>query len=193
MVIDSRLTAAQFGAQKLDLPEGGRWHELHDGKTVLMDPPDDDHGNVVLNISRALADWFQDSPDVTTGYACHEIGLCVASDPDTVYCPAISFFNTGQQFAESDSNVANSVPALVVDIASANDRRREMRRRTLGYVELGVKVVWVPDPMKKEVQIIQSGRHTEALAGRQTVTAGEILPGFEITVSDVFRQPKWWK
>ena len=29
-----------------------------------------------------------------------------------------------------------------------------MRRRTMGYIGIGVHCVWVPDPMKKEVQVV---------------------------------------
>ena len=193
MVMSSLISASEFAERKLDLPEGGRWHELHDGQTVIMEAPDDDHGNAVLNLSRALAQWLQTRVEKTTAYACHEIGLHVTSDPDSVYCPAISFFGTGKQFEQSDKLVADAVPDLVIDIASANDRRRDMRRRTLSYIELGVHAVWVPDPMKKEVQVITSGEQTVAIAGRQLVESPALLPGFQIPVSNVFAQPEWWK
>lgn len=187
------MTAEQFAAKKLTLPESGRWHELHEGKTVLMQPPDDAHGNAVLNISKALAAWFLERPNTDTGYACHEIGLHVSQAPDTVYCPAISYFDSGRQFGEADNTVASTTPALVVDIASASDRRRDMRRRTLAYIESGVKTIWVPDPQKKEVQIITRGRHTLALGAHQSIISQELLPGFELSVKNVFRQPSWWR
>jgi Uma2 family endonuclease len=187
------ITAEQFAAGKLELPEGGRWHELHEGRTVLMQPPDDAHGNAVLNLSKALANWFAEQSDAEIGYACHEIGLHVERNPDSVFCPAVSYFTGGSQFAEADNVVAASTPSLVVDIASANDRRRDMRRRTLAYVNSGVQVIWVPDPQKKEVQIIARGRHTLALGEHQTIISQEVLPGFELAVRDVFRQPSWWR
>ena len=59
MISDTRMTAEQFAASKHELPEGGRWHELHEGRPVVMDPPDDQHGTTVMNISTAIATWFQ--------------------------------------------------------------------------------------------------------------------------------------
>lgn len=192
MVMDGRMTAGEFAARKYELPEAGRWHELHEGQAICMEPPDDGHGNAVLNLSRALALWFQSRADQEVGYACHEIGLAVEKDPDTVYCPAISYFVTGKQFEESEKCVADQVPQLVIDIASANDRRREMRRRTISYISIGVHMVWVADPMKREVQVIAPGTHTLALAGQQDLEGHHVLPGFQMKIAEVFRQPEWW-
>ena len=193
MVMEARISAAEFAEQKLDLPEAGRWHELHEGMPVMMEPPDDDHGNAVLNLSKALAAWFQQQGPDIVAYACHEIGLKTQDNPDSVIFPAITVFRSGRQFQESDGIIAGQIPDLVIDIASTNDRRREMRRRTMGYVGIGAKAVWVPDPMKKEVQIITPGAHTLALAGRQVVESPHVLPGFQLQVTDVFTQPEWWR
>ena len=67
-----------------------------------------------------------------------------------------------------------------------------MRRRTVSYISAGVHMVWVVDPMKKEVQIIAPGSHTLALAGRQSIEGQHVLPGFQMTVAEVFQQPEWW-
>lgn len=192
MISDSRMTAEQFADSKWDLPDGGRWHELHDGVPKCMDPPDDHHGNAVLNLSKALAAWFEARDEQNVGYVCAEIGLKVAADPDSVYCPAISFFDSGSQFAEFDNAIASIAPRLVVDLASANDRRSDMGLRTQAYLSLGIDVVWVPDPYKNEVQIVTGGRHTVSLGPRQTLEGGDALPGFEMTVEEIFAQPEWW-
>jgi len=193
MIANSRMTAEEFAKSKPELPEAGRWHELHEGRPVVMQPPDDSHGTAVFNLTRALAEWFQSRQEQKIGYACHEIGLHVSRDPDTVYCPAICFFSTGQQFSQTDNAVASEVPALVVDVASANDRRSEMRRRTLGYLALGVETVWVPDPSKKEIQVIDQNQQTVALGQWQTLEGSTVLPSFSIAVKQVFAQPKWWR
>lgn len=193
MINADRMTAEQFVECRNDLPDGGRWHELHEGRPVLMDAPDDAHGNAVLNLSKALAEWFQNREEKKTGYAVHQIGLKVESDPDSVFCPAISVFDSGQQFEQSDNPIATARPSLVIEVASANDRRSEMRTRTLAYAVLGVKTIWIPDPSKKEIQVISKDEHTLALASWQTLEGGTALPGFAIKVENVFAQPEWWK
>ena len=192
MLSPAFLTAQDFAAVKSSLPEAGRWHELHDGQTVLLSAPDDTHGTIVLNLSRALAEWFNKQPQQTRGYACHDLGLHVNSAPDTVYVPAISIFRQGKPFSQYDNVIATEVPKIVIDIASSNDRRRDMRLRTTAYLRHGVECVWVPDPFKKEVQVIRRSSHTLALGKWQTLEMGELLPGFVISVENIFVQPKWW-
>ncbi len=63
MKINSPMTAEEFVRRKDDLPEGGRWYELHAGLPVLLTAPDDQHGTVVLNLTRELAPLAGSQPD----------------------------------------------------------------------------------------------------------------------------------
>ncbi len=186
-----QMTAQEFAARRMELPEAGRWHELHAGEPVSLQPPEDSHGNIVMNLSRELARWLQASRPVMA-YAVHQVGLHVSSSPDTVYVPAISLFDTGPLFSQTDQVIASLVPRMVVDVASSNDRRCEMRQRTLAYLKLGVEVIWVPDPFKQEIQVLHGSRETRALGPRQQLEGGAVLPGFRMDVSQVFAQPSWW-
>lgn len=192
MIQSSLMTAEDFAERKLDLPEGGRWHELHLGKPVPLSAPDDAHGVVVLNLTRAIAEWLRTVQLQHACYAVHDVGLHVQRDPDTVIVPSISVFTAGPPFAQSDLAVATAVPSLVVDVASSNDRRKHMRLRTTACFALGVDTIWVPDPFKKEVQVIRRGSPTLALGKWQTLDGGTVLPGFRLLVEDVFKQPGWW-
>ncbi len=192
-MITGLMTADEFLVTRDTLPEGGRWHELHAGRPVLLEAPNDEHGTVVLNLSRALAEWFSSQSPKHGGYAAHDVGLLVETAPDTVLMPSISYFDEGDRFGQSDRIIADLLPRLVVDIASSNDRRRLMRERTLMFLKHGVQCVWIPDPFKREVQVLQHGSHTQSLGERQTLGGGKVLPGFEMSVTAVFAQPDWWK
>ena len=183
-----RMTAAEFEQARFDLPEAGRFHELHEGCLTLLSTPEEMHGTIVFNISRILAAWLP----AVKGSAAYGIGLHVAHEPDTVYAPAISVFLGGRPFSQADLVVATEIPALVVDIASTSDRRSDMRRRTTSLLQLGVETVWVPDPFKKEIQVISRGQHTLALGVWQKLTGTGRLQGLEFSVADAFAQPKWW-
>lgn len=192
MAREGVMTADEFAQRRIELPEGGRWHELHAGQPVLLEAPGDDHGNIVMNLSRELARWFQQRGPGVQCYACHELGLHVARDPDTVYFPAISVFDSGPLFSQTENVIATQVPSLVIDVASSNDRRTDMRLRTAAYAKLGVSVIWVPDPFKKEVQVLQASQCTLALGVWQFLEVETLLPGFRMEVKDVFVQPSWW-
>lgn len=185
------ISAQQFADQKFDLPEGGRWSELIAGEIVAQQPPDPIHGNVVLNLSKALAVHLQQ--EQTAGYACFELGLVVKRNPDTVRCPPLSFFSGGPMFAETDNVVTETQPALVVEIASTPDRRRDMRHRVESYLQWGVDMIWVADTEDRQLHVFRADQEATQLKAEETLTGGPVLAGFEVPVARLFADPAWWK
>ena len=112
---DDLLTAEQFVAGRHELPDGGRWTELRAGRPVLLSPPTVEHGNAVLNLGKALAEYSQRGQG---GYACFELGLVVARDPDTVQLPAACFFRSSPLLTKSS---AASNPSPPRDVNASSD------------------------------------------------------------------------
>ncbi len=183
------LSAEEFADRKFELPEGGRWTELCAGEIVTLSPPDELHGNVVLNLSKVLAEHAQKAQD---GYACFELGLIVARNPDTVRCPSVSYFQSGERFAESDKLVTETIPTLVVEIASTNDRRRHVDERVTSYLNWGVGQVWLADTDLREIHIFQSDAHRQRLSSGDTLHGGKVLSEFRSKVEDLFATPSWY-
>lgn len=184
------MTAAEFVDCRFDLPESGQWSELRAGVPVHRQPPDLDHGNAILNLSKALAAHAS----VRCGYPCFDIGLLLRRDPDTVLFPAVSYFLTGERFAELDRPLTDSIPDLVIELASTEDRRREMEERINAYLEWGVSGLWVIDPAEQSLQAVcaaQPDRVTRLSTG-DWLNADEILEGFRLDVASLFVEPAWW-
>ncbi len=190
MSSDVILTAEEFADTRHELPDGGRWTELIAGRPVLMSPPSVEHGNAVLNLGKALAKFSQTGQG---GYACFELGLVVARNPDTVLFPAACFFTTGAMFAESDKVVTEARPTLVVEVASSNDRRRGMNERIGGWLNWGAMLVWLLDPHAKKVHVFEKGRAGQPLAEHELLTGRTVLSGFQTSVGGLFKEPGWWK
>ena len=186
-------TADRFAAERFDLPEGGRWYELVAGQPMQFEPPDVAHGNTVLNLSKALGTHFQNAPHEDVGYACFELGLLVARDPDTIRVPPISYFLSQDRFAWTDEAYATTPPLLVVEIASTNDRRRTVGQRVTEFLDWGVEHVWVADPPGQRIHIYRRGGPSKQLAEHEVLTGQPALPGFRLKVADVFAEPKWWR
>ena len=190
-------TAEEFAEARYELPEGGRWAELIAGEPISLLPPSDNHGPTVLNISKALAEYQEQRRE---GYACFELGLIVERDPDTVLCPSISYFVTGNRWEELDKVVTEVRPALVVEMASTSDRRRNIAQRVFQYLAWGVAVVWVVDPKAKTVAVHQAVA-SQFLSENSAIATGTgwsndtfrtpILRSFSLELADVFRDRKW--
>ncbi|MEX0703404.1 MAG: Uma2 family endonuclease [Planctomycetales bacterium] len=186
------LTAEEFAAQRHEFADGGRWTELVAGRPVPLDPPDVEHGTVVLNLTKALGTFLHRSAEGPPGYPCFEMGLLVARGPDTVRFPALSFFAGGASFAETDKVFTAETPALVVEIVSTQRRRTGIAERIPAYFARGVQAVWILDPGAKEAHVARPGRGVARLEAGERLSGAPVLAGFEIRVGDLFRAPSWW-
>ena len=192
MIDEALITAEKFAEIKYDLPENGRWTELITGRIITLNPPDDKHGNVVLNLSKAIAATYQTGA-TPQGMACFDVGVLVQRDPDSIYSPAMSYFPLDLGFAPVDEVYTDQVPLLVCEVASSNDRRRPMADRVLTYLELGVELVWVMDPIEKRCHVHGKHQTPKKLEDWQTLDGGRIVSDFRITVGNLFQDPDWWK
>lgn len=186
-----QLTVEQFLAEREELPHSGRWAELVEGIPICFEPPDLEHGNVILNLSKSLADFIQRT---SLGYACFDLGLLLTRDPDTLRFPAVSYFLTGERFAESDKLYTEALPSFVIELASSADRRRLMQTREREFLQRGVELVWTIDTQSRSVSVLSSrGARAAQFAEGQRVAGAPLLEGFEVQVSDLFAEPSWWR
>ena len=183
-------TAETFIDSSFDLPDMGQWAELDRGRVTLLEAPDEIHGRIVLNLTKSLGEFL--SASTSDAYPCFDLGLVISRDPDTVWFPAISVF-TGSRFSETAKPISESIPRLVVEIASTPDRRKRLSNRVLAYHERGVEVVWAIDPDERQVNVLTRGRHNRVFGERHELLGEDALAGFSIHVPSLFAQPKWWK
>lgn len=188
-MIQRSMTTEEFIEQRQHLADGGQWAELIRGVPVSLDPPDIDHGTIVLNLSKAFSSYVHAT---LIGYPCFDLGIQVERSPDTVYFPPVSYFKEGPRFAEADRDVTSTVPALVVELATTTDRRRQVSERIHVYQQLGVPVIWLADPQQRSVHVCVNGKHGHLRLDESELLSGDqILPGFEIVVADLFQPPAW--
>jgi len=190
---DSRIqTAEEFAETRHLLPENGRWVELVEGRVVNLDPPDAVHGNVVLNLAKALAAHLQLSNE-DDGYLCFEQGMLVSRDPDTVRFPAVCYLKSPERFAQVDQMYTDRPVSLVVEIASTKIRRRNLVEKVRAYHNWGVELVWTADCVEKELHVMQRGQKTKSYRAHQSLFGGPVLSGFKIGVGALFADPEWWR
>lgn len=197
-MIARSMTAEDFAGQRFDLPEAGRWCELVAGEPMTLDPPSAEHGNAVLNLSRALAEWLDRTRD---GFLCFDLGLLTRRAPDTVRFPAICYFVTGNRWDMMDVVYTDQPPVLIVDVVSTPDRRRHLRERIEEFQQWGVAFILIVEPRERRLTLHGPAATTATFRPGDTLTAADwsppgsprsVLPGFAIPVEDIFREPDWW-
>jgi Uma2 family endonuclease len=61
-----------------------------------------------------------------------------------------------------------------------------MERKLGEYFDAGTQIVWLVDPAAKSVTVHTSPDAFRTLTGADAMTAGAVLPGFQIAVQEVF-------
>lgn len=58
----------------------------------------------------------------------------------------------------------------------------------LEYVDNGTKLGWLIDPKTQKVEIYRQGKQVEILQNPATLSGEDVLPGFVLSLSSIFRE-----
>lgn len=80
-------------------------------------------------------------------------------------------------------------PDLAIEILSAGNTRQEMSRKLRDYFEAGVSLVWYIDAQTQTARTFAGLADDELIieAGG-TLSAGNVVPGFELSLAEVFER-----
>lgn len=177
-----RVTLADF-ERLIALPENAdRLLELIHGE-VVEKVPTEQHGEVVLTLGGAMrAHATVHKLGRVTTEARHQM----PGDNENVRLPNISFIAGKHPPVEQGSVL--QMPDLAVEVKSPGDKLRELRGKALYYLTNGTRLVWIVDPRKRIVTVLTADDE-ENLVDGDTLSGGDVLPGFGIAVSAIFADP----
>jgi Uma2 family endonuclease len=77
---------------------------------------------------------------------------------------------------------------LAVEVISPSNTVREMRRKLDDYFSAGVRMVWYVYLEPREIVVYTSPQSSVTLRDDDVLDGGTVLPGFSVTVSDVYAE-----
>ncbi len=75
---------------------------------------------------------------------------------------------------------------LVVEVLSPSNTDQEMERKRREFFAAGTKLFWIVDPVDRTVAVYTSPDDVTVLDETQTLTGGDVLPGFTLPIRDWF-------
>lgn len=84
--------------------------------------------------------------------------------------------------------IAPIAPDIAVEVLSDSNSRREMNEKLNEYFAAGARLVWYVDPKRREVQVFSSPTISRTLTEHAMLDGGEVLPGFELSLYDLFAE-----
>ena len=77
-------------------------------------------------------------------------------------------------------------PDFVIELRSASDDLETLQDKMQEYRENGVRLGWLINPQDQQVEIYRPGQAVKILQSPATLSGEEVLPDFELEVSQLF-------
>jgi len=78
-------------------------------------------------------------------------------------------------------------PDLAVEVVSRHDLYTEVQDKVMDCLEAGARMVVVVNPCKRTVTVYRSFTEIVILTEQDTLTGGDVVPGWSLPVRDIFR------
>jgi len=180
---EQRYTVEEFEQSYLSPENSNHLFELINGK-VHEKLPTQRHGLIVLNIGFALTSYAKQHKNGRPGT---EVRHQRPQDTRNSRLPDLSF--TCSRNAVIEQGSVSGMPDLAIEIKSPDDTIKEMRDTATYYLANGSRLVWLVYPNYRLIEVYRPDADVEILGEEDTLTGGDLLPGFELSVREVFADP----
>jgi Uma2 family endonuclease len=179
-VLDRQVTTTDF-ERFLQLPENeDRLFELIAGE-IVEKMATEEHGVIALNIGALLRAFVKQH---SLGRVGVEIRHQLPKDHYNSRLPDVSFTSGTRSVIRKGG--LPQMPDLAVEIQSPDDSIKKMRNKANYYLANGTRLVWLVFPSKRYVEVYQLDSEMEVLFGDDQLDGVDVLPGFTMSVADVF-------
>lgn len=121
----------------------------------------------------------------------HDLGVVLGADgtlrtlPHQVRIPDVCFI-AWERFPNRQlprEPIPALAPDLAIEVLSEGNTEQEMRRKLRDYFTAGVRLVWYIDPRTRSAKSYTAENQCVELTESQSLTGGDVLPGFELPLS----------
>ena len=187
MLVERQYISAESFFEIVDSPGyEDRSIELLEGEIVEMSKPSGLHGQIAMRLSLRIANHVVDNGLGIVTAA--ETGFILERNPDgrdTVRALDIAFLSSARVPAVLPDQLVDIAPDLAVEIVSRSNKVVDMHRKIRQLLAAGTALVWIVHPETHTVEVhTRSGAKT--LEADDTLNGGDVLPGFEIPVREIF-------
>ncbi len=185
MVLEKQLISADMFLDYVDQIDD-RLVELVEGVIVDMSRPGWEHGEILM----LVASW------IYSHVREHDLGRVAVGDTgfvlerredgkDTVRGLDLAFINKVKALEQVSSGWTTVAPDLAVEVISPSNKAADIELKIWQLLNAGTALVWVVYPDTRNV-LVRSASGAKTLGENDTLSGGDVLPGFQIRVGDIF-------
>lgn len=156
-----------------------------DGDVIIMAPTGFESSEENAELVLQLAIWAKKdgSGKVTESNGAYVLPNGATRAPDAAW---IRKERLAQFSAEERKKFLPVAPDFVVELRSESDSLSELQEKMEEWIENGVRLAWLIDTKTKQVHIYRPNSSAEVLNDPSKVSADDVLPGFELDVSEIW-------
>ncbi len=187
MAIQEHLISADRFLELADAPEyQDRVLELVEGVIIDMPKPKRIHGVVVAELTFRLTAYVKEN----------NLGEVASGDPgfvlernsygrDTVRGLDIAFQSKSKELGLPDFSWYEMGPDLAVEVISPSNKAGDIHLKVMQLLNAGARLIWLVYPESRTV-VAHTPDGAITLHENDALSGGDVLPGFELRVSDIF-------
>ena len=179
MSSQKRMTAEALLARSSEL---GRC-ELIEGQLIEMSPTGESHADLAGEIGHFLRLHVKEHG---LGKVYPEVGFLLSRNPDTVREPDVAYIAKDRLPEARGPKYISIAPDLAVEVNSPNDAAGDVAAKVQMWLAHGTRAVWVVDPKSQTVTTYHPDGSARVVHHNETLTGGEVLPGFELPLHKLF-------
>lgn len=116
-----------------------------------------------------------------------QVGCILQRNPDTVLAPDLVFVRGDRLGDQPEDGFLLVVPDLVAEVLDPWDSETWIEQKRRIYLDAGVERVWIVDPGRRELTTYDRLHPMARYGLDDNVPSGDLLPGFELRIGDLFR------
>jgi Uma2 family endonuclease len=168
----------------------GKYRELRleltsTGELIVMPPTGLETGRRNSSLTYQAERWSkQDGTGVAFGSSAgFTLPNGAIRSPDTAWIKRAKWDSLTKQQKEKFAPIC---PDFAVELRSPSDGLTELYLKMFEYVENGVSLGWLIDPVKRQVYVYRPNQQTVVLENPETVSGDPLLPGFKLNLSELW-------
>jgi len=165
----------------LNLPD--KRTELVKGVLVVREAAGYRHGEVAMNLATAIHSFVR--AHRLGSVLAAETGFKLFSNPDTVRAPDVAFIRADRVPTPAPRGFPAMAPDLAVEVLSPDDRPGEVLKKVADWLNAGVLLVWVVDPVRRVARVYRPDGTDSQLTERDALEGEDVLPGLSIPLAEV--------
>lgn len=114
-----------------------------------------------------------------------EVGCVLSNDGLSVGIDVALFSNSTLEQVADESPYVTGPPIVAVEILSPSDHIESIESKIQGYLNCGVRQVWVISPGMKNIIIHTPDGEPRIYTKEAVIDGGDVLPGFSVVTSAI--------